>query len=415
MVRRAGLEPAHLAASGPKPGASTNFATFALKTFLIVLKTGPQPGPLRPECQRAASTIRPMSQLDQGLVKAFHAGGHYENFPVASWLLPAAVRPAVVAVYRLARTGDDIADEGDLTITQRLEGLAALRRGLCQTAGQTPDQTLSTPPDQEGLKVKASPSGWSAQAIAELEAIGMQAGSQLSVHGLNADWGLQLLNAFDYDAQFEPFESWPDVISYCQSSAVPVGRILLGLFGLHSSPKDPSPKHAASTIHEQIFFASDSICTGLQLVNFGQDLHQDLGRHRPTLPKSDWPEGLSWVVNNDATQAKTRKGELSGVESLSADDRLAITRSIVIRGSNQLARGEDLPKRLYEGVHPYGLRLALEIAMILEGGQTIAQRLLQDPGIAWRRSIRLSRAWLLLSLVNRLPVHVWRLTQSTDR
>ena len=77
-----------------------------------------------------------MRQLDQGLVKAFHAGGHYENFPVASWLLPAAVRPAVVSIYRLARTGDDLADEGDLTINQRLAGLAALRRGLSDSQDQ---------------------------------------------------------------------------------------------------------------------------------------------------------------------------------------------------------------------------------------------------------------------------------------
>jgi hydroxysqualene synthase len=348
-----------------------------------------------------------MSQLDQGLVKAFHAGGHYENFPVASWLLPAALRPAVVSVYRLARTGDDLADEGDFTITQRLEGLAALRRGLSQ------GQNLA--PDQEGLGNEPAPNGWSAQAIAEFEAIGSQAGAQLSAHGLNADWALQLLNAFDYDAQFEPFETWSDVLGYCQCSAVPVGRILLGFFGLHSSPEDPAPRQVAGTMKEQIFFASDSICTGLQLVNFGQDLHQDMGRHRPTLPKSDWPARLTWKSESTTSGVEQRRGELLGVEALSLEERLAIARSLVIRGSNQLARGENLPRQLYKNVRPHGLRLALEITLILEGGQTIAKRLLRDPGMAWRRSIRLSRAWLVLNLINRLPVHFWRLTQSSDR
>lgn len=348
-----------------------------------------------------------MRQLDQGLVKAFHAGGHYENFPVASWLLPAAVRPAVVSIYRLARTGDDLADEGDLTINQRLAGLAALRRGLSDSQDQAPNQ--------EGLPRGPDQKGWSDEAISEFEAIGRHARAQLSAHGLNADWGLQLLKAFDYDAQFEPFETWPDVLAYCQCSAIPVGRILLGFFGLHSSPEDPAPRQVDSGMRDQMFFASDSICSGLQLVNFGQDLHQDMGRHRPTLPKSDWPAALTWTSECNGSGAEQRRGELLGVEALSSEERLAIARSLVIRGSNQLARGENLPRQLYKNVRPHGLRLALEITLILEGGQTIAKRLLRDPGMAWRRSIRLSSAWLVLSLMNRLPVHFWRLTQSSDR
>ncbi len=352
-----------------------------------------------------------MSQLDQGLVKAFHGGGHYENFPVASWLLPASVRPAVLTVYQLARTGDDLADEGDLSSQKRLDGLAALRRGLHQTGN--PPRTQA--PSPEGLNNNDNPNCWSEATTARLEAIGRQAGAQLAAHGLSSDWALQLLEAFDYDAKFQPFETWADVMNYCKCSAVPVGRILLGFFGLHSSPSDPTPSPAASAPREQIFFASDSICTGLQLVNFAQDLHQDMGRHRPTLPKSDWPSALDWNVDLKTGESSYQQGGLLGMDLLTLEDRLTITQSIVIRGRNQLARGEDLPKRLYENVRPHGLRLALEIAMILEGGQTIARRLIQDPGLAWRHSTRLSRTWLLLSLINRLPVHFWRLTQSTDR
>jgi hydroxysqualene synthase len=56
--------------------------------------------------------------------------GHYENFPVASWLCPPAIRPAVVAIYHFARTADDIADEGDATAEQRLLALADYRAAL---------------------------------------------------------------------------------------------------------------------------------------------------------------------------------------------------------------------------------------------------------------------------------------------
>ena len=56
--------------------------------------------------------------------------GHYENFPVASWLCPPRLRPAVTAIYRFARTADDIADEGDAPPAQRLADLAAFRADL---------------------------------------------------------------------------------------------------------------------------------------------------------------------------------------------------------------------------------------------------------------------------------------------
>src|SRR6478609_2464947 len=50
---------------------------------------------------------------------------HYENFPVASWLCPPALRPPIVAIYRYARTADDLADEGDTPAARRLADLVA--------------------------------------------------------------------------------------------------------------------------------------------------------------------------------------------------------------------------------------------------------------------------------------------------
>ena len=63
---------------------------------------------------------------------------HYENFPVASWLCPPRLRPAIAAIYWFARTADDIADEGDATPAKRLEQLAAFRRDLAAITDELP-------------------------------------------------------------------------------------------------------------------------------------------------------------------------------------------------------------------------------------------------------------------------------------
>ncbi|MEQ1804215.1 MAG: squalene/phytoene synthase family protein, partial [Burkholderiaceae bacterium] len=69
------------------------------------------------------------------------AVNHYENFPVASWLCPARLRPAVVAIYRFARTADDIADEGDADPQTRLADLTALRADLAAAASGAADSS----------------------------------------------------------------------------------------------------------------------------------------------------------------------------------------------------------------------------------------------------------------------------------
>ena len=66
-------------------------------------------------------------------MQAHHGVTHYENFPVASWLCPAALRPAVVAIYGFARTADDLADEGEALPQERLADLAAYDQALSAT------------------------------------------------------------------------------------------------------------------------------------------------------------------------------------------------------------------------------------------------------------------------------------------
>jgi phytoene/squalene synthetase len=317
----------------------------------------------------------------QGLGSAFHGGHHYENFPVASWLIPASLRPSVVQLYRFARTGDDLADEGSLTIPQRQAGIALLRQGLW---GQ--------PYTTEGLDVGAiSPSS--------LYALGLRTGQLFAPETAGCQWADRLLDAFSYDAAFRPFDDWPAVLAYCQKSAAPVGRLMLGLFGLwqEDGQDDQGPGSSGIAL---IMAESDAICMGLQLVNFAQDIHQDLARHRPTLPVCEWPESWSFVPTEGPDTA-LRLGNRIG--ETSREEKIRVTRALAQRGLHQLARGRDLPKRIEATRIPHARRLAFEIALTLEGGAQIGERLRNRPLIGWKASTRLSRLWLALLLLNRLP------------
>jgi phytoene/squalene synthetase len=323
----------------------------------------------------------------QGLGRAFHGGQHYENFPVASWLIPASLRPSVVQLYRFARTGDDLADEGSLTMAQRQAGLTLLRQGLWDRPYHT-----------EGLDLGPL-------EPANLYTLGQRTGKLFTQESDGREWADRLLQAFEYDATFQPFQDWPAVLQYCRKSAAPVGRLMLGLFGLWS-PEEPgqdlsgADREAGLTGLALIAAESDAICMGLQLVNFAQDIHQDLTRHRPTLPVSEWPEDWSFTPTEGPEKA-LRLGDRQG--ETTREDRIRITRALALRGLHQLARGRDLPKRIEATRIPHARRLAFEISLTLEGGTQIGERLLKRPLLAWKASTRLSRLWLALVLVNRLP------------
>ncbi|WP_332814617.1 squalene synthase HpnC [Ramlibacter sp.] len=176
---------------------------------------------------------------------------HYENFPVASWLCPPRLRPAVAAIYRFARTADDLADEGPASPARRLADLAEYRADLA-AAAQGPGRSARWP-----------------------QVFGPLAGAM-------ADWRLplpllqDLLSAFEQDVaktrDGAAYRDRDELLEYCRRSANPVGRLMLHLYGVGD---------AASMAQ------SDSICTALQLINFWQDISQDLARGRRYLPESD--------------------------------------------------------------------------------------------------------------------------------
>jgi hydroxysqualene synthase len=205
----------------------------------------------------AASTFRPPSD-------------HYENFPVASWFCPPALRAPIAAIYWFARTADDIADEGNSPAEGRLSDLAQYRDDLHRSGRGQPASTRW--PEVFG------PLG------------PMIARFQLPVALLG-----HLLDAFEQDVRFTAsarrYRDDAELHAYCQLSANPVGRLLLHLYGIQD------------TVSLQ---RSDQICTALQLINFWQDLGRDIanGRWYPSVAQMKHHAGASRMVAGYAADAR---------------------------------------------------------------------------------------------------------------
>ena len=166
---------------------------------------------------------------------------HYENFPVASILMPPRFRRPVALIYRFAREADDFADEGDLPPARRLGLLDNFNRELDRIEAGQPPQIA-----------------W----FADLAGI-------IHQHALPIPLFRDLLSAFSQDVVKERYSDYAEVLDYCRRSANPVGRLLLHLYGVNDA---------------QALQQSDAICTALQLINFWQDLSVDLPRGRIYLP-----------------------------------------------------------------------------------------------------------------------------------
>ena len=256
--------------------------------------------------------------------------GHYENFPVASRLVPARLRGAVVALYRFARAADDLADEGDAPPEARLAALAAYDRALAEiAAGGTP----ADPP------------------FPELAAA-------VRAHGLPLAPMHDLVSAFRQDVTVARYANYADLLDYCRLSADPVGRLLLALY------RAESPGNVT---------ASDAICTGLQLTNFWQDVAADWDRGRVYVPQEDLAR---FGVAEDAIRARR------------ADDRWrALMAFETARARALLQAGRPLVRAL-----PF--RLGLELSAVIEGGLRILARIDRVGGDVFaRRPVLTARDW----------------------
>ncbi|TSA20657.1 MAG: squalene synthase HpnC [Betaproteobacteria bacterium] len=259
--------------------------------------------------------------------------GHYENFPVASILLPWRLRRPVRAIYAFARSADDIADEGDAPAEARLAALAAYRAQLdAIAAGETPNDPIFKP---------------LAHAIRR--------------HSLPMPAFYDLIDAFSQDCVKTRYADFGEVMSYCRCSANPVGRLMLALFDDHD------PRHQAF---------SDGICAALQLINFLQDV------------AIDWKKGRIYLPQDEMQRAGVNEQQIAAgrVDFLWQHFMLAQ----IERARKMLQAGAPL------GLALKG-RIGLEMRLIILGGDRILAKMHENKGDCFtQRPMLDARDWLYM-------------------
>ena len=191
---------------------------------------------------------------------------HYENFPVASILMPRRLRKPIAAIYHFARAADDIADEGELSNAERLNQLDKFRAELARI---------------ERNEVPLTP-------------LFQNLAAEVHQHALPMQPLYDLLDAFSQDVVKKRYANFDAVLDYCRRSANPVGNLLLHLYD------EATPVNIAY---------SDAICTSLQIINFWQDVAKDYAIGRIYLPLNELAqfgvseEQIAQGICNDAWRA----------------------------------------------------------------------------------------------------------------
>jgi phytoene synthase len=235
---------------------------------------------------------------------------HYENFPVASILLPARLRPAIAAIYAFARSADDFADEGDLPAAERLRLLAGYQSEL--------DRIEREEPTSHPIFLRLRP--------------------HIAAHRLPLALFRDLLDAFVQDVTKDRYADFAELMDYCRRSADPVGRLLLHLFGA-ATPENLK--------------RSDAICSALQLINHWQDVGIDLGKGA---------NGRIYLPQDEMTRFNVGAGDLRR-RAASADFR-ALMKFQADRARALMLEGAPLGRALPG-------RIGLEIRAIVAGGLAI--------------------------------------------
>jgi squalene synthase HpnC len=258
---------------------------------------------------------------------------HYENFPVASILLPARLRPAVEAIYHFARSADDIADEGDATPAERLAGLTAYEEAL--------DRIEQGKPAESRL-------------FEEL-------GKVIVSYALPLQPFRDLLSAFKQDVSTTRYATFTLLLDYCRRSANPVGALMLHLYGA------ATPDNLRD---------SDAICSALQLINFLQDVAVDWQKQRIYIPQEDLAHH-DYVENDLALDRVT--GEFRDLMQFE-----------VIRSRTLIESGAPLAKRLPG-------RAGWELRLVVQGGLRILEKIEAVRFDVFRHRPKLGPAdWLLM-------------------
>jgi hydroxysqualene synthase len=291
---------------------------------------------------------------------------HYENFPVGSWLIPAALQPAVHSLYAFMRTADDFSDE------DRQPGDEAERMAWLESWESMLADSLSG----EGR-----------------HPIFIALRSTLSRHELPAQWLRDLLHAFKMDVTVRRYVTFQDLLGYCRYSANPVGRLILTLFGYRD---------------EELYQLSDAICTGLQLANHWQDVAVDLKKDRIYIPQDDLRKfgvNESWLFGQNVPSSQPspdasvgrrgntpspvqRTGE-GGGEGTSFKQLLAFE---VERAREFFAQGRTLPERVSG-------RLRWELRLTRLGGMRILDKIQAvDCDVFARRPVVTKWDWAMIAL-----------------
>lgn len=235
---------------------------------------------------------------------------HYENFHVATWFLPARVRPHFESVYAYCRVSDDLGDEVDSPET-------GMR--LLNTWGRMLDQCYDAP------ELSRHP-----VFVALRETI--------DACDLPKELFADLLRAFRQDQVKTEYETWEEAVEYSRDSANPVGRLVLLVCGYRDEGRA---------------LLSDRICTGLQLANFWQDVVEDAERGRRYVPAEYMdrfgvedgqiagrvftPEfGAMMKSLVDRTRSMLREG---GAISGTVDRELAVTLDLFRKGGEAILDG----------------------------------------------------------------------------
>jgi len=259
---------------------------------------------------------------------------HYENFPVASWLLPPKLRKPIEQIYVFARTADDFADEGSLSIEERFCLLDGYERELdLIEAGGT--STLSLFSDL-------------AATIAQHE---------LPLHLFR-----DLLSAFRQDVTKTRYTDFNELMDYCRRSANPIGRLLLHL------------NHQAA---DENLARSDAVCSALQLINHWQDVAVDWRKNdggRVYLPLDDLAR---FELSERDIASQTRSVEWRNMMAFQCD-----------RARKMMLFGAPLGNVL-------GGRMGAEIRVIIAGGIAILDKIGAAQGDVFRqRPILTKWDWL---------------------
>lgn len=236
---------------------------------------------------------------------------HYENFPVASILLPARLRPAVEAIYAFARSADDLADEGDAPPAARLAALHSYRQAL----------------DRMELRLPAESHLFDTLA------------KVVDAYRLPLQPLRDLLSAFEQDVVTTRYPDFPGLLDYCRRSANPVGTLMLHLYGAAT----------AENLRD-----SDAICSALQLINFWQDVAIDWTKQRIYLPQDD-------LLRFGVTLAHLESGTVDHAWR-------TLMRFEIDRARALLLSGAPLALRLPG-------RIGWELRLVVQGGARILERI----------------------------------------